>query len=138
MRSRSPLVLVAIALVALAAAWGVLGRGDGEQAVTEHPVTVPEIPRIVTVSATMPAPSAAARHLSALLEKGVMPSRRTMAEVMSDTECTPDARMISRCRNEVRLRDGSTMVLRHPHDMRDIPCLAPGETVMLVPASVES
>jgi hypothetical protein len=41
--------------------------------------------------------------------------------------------MISRCRNVVRLEDGSELVLRHPHDMRDVPCLAPGERILLVP-----
>ena len=104
-------------------------------ATTEHPVTVPATPRTVTVSRTMPAQSASPRHLSALLAEGTMPSRRTMAEVMSDTECTPDDRMVSRCRNEIRLDDDTTIVVRHPHDMRRIPCLAPGERVLLVPSA---
>ena len=29
-----------------------------------------------------------------------------------------------------------TIVLRHPHDMTKVPCLAPGEQVRLVPAGV--
>ena len=56
-----------------------------------------------------------------------------MGEVMTDSECTPDAQMISRCRNVVRLASGETIVLRHPHDMTKIPCLAPGERVRLLP-----
>ena len=101
---------------------------------SEHPVSVPEAARTVTVSATMPAPSASASALSALLERGRMPDGPTTAEVMTDTDCAPDAAMVSRCRNEVRLPDGSRMVLRHPHDMSEVPCLAPGERVRLVPA----
>jgi hypothetical protein len=128
-----PLLLT---LAAVGISWMLLGRsGPSSQPVTEHPVAVPAATRTVTVSATMPSPSTAPHQLSAMLEEGVMPDTRTMAEVMSDTQCTPDAQMISRCRNEVRLSDGTTLVLRHPHDMRDIPCLAPGEIVTLVPAS---
>lgn len=65
-----------------------------------------------------------------------MPNRAMMAEVMTDTDCTPDAQMISRCRNVVRLADGRQIVLRHPHDMTEIPCLAPGERVRLMPTGV--
>ena len=43
--------------------------------------------------------------------------------------------MVSRCRNEMQLQDGSRIVLRHPHDMSAVPCLAPGEDVLLVPAT---
>jgi hypothetical protein len=138
MRARSLLFVVPV-VVALAAAWTVLGRDAGSRrAVAEHPVVVPEAPRTVSVSTTMPAPSPGPRRLAAMLEDGVLPSRRAMAEVVSDTECTPDARMISHCRNEVRLADGRTIVLRHPHDMRDVPCLAPGESVLLVSAPAKT
>jgi hypothetical protein len=41
--------------------------------------------------------------------------------------------MISRCRNEVSLADGTRVVLRHPHNMSKVPCLAPGEHVRLIP-----
>jgi hypothetical protein len=58
-----------------------------------------------------------------------------MADVMTDTECAPDAHMISRCRNVVRA-DGRRIVLRHPHDMSKVPCLAPGERVRLIPTGV--
>jgi hypothetical protein len=44
--------------------------------------------------------------------------------------------MISRCRNVMRLEDGREIVLRHPHDMSRVPCLAPGERVRLLPAGV--
>jgi hypothetical protein len=71
-----------------------------------------------------------------MLEEGTMPDRPMMAEVMTDSDCAPDAQMISRCRNVVRLPSGRQIVLRHPHDMSTIPCLAPGERVRLIPAGV--
>lgn len=128
------LSLVLVALVALGVTWG-LYEGGGRSPVTEHPVAVPETLRTVAVSATMPSPSAHERRLSAMLEDGDMPHRSMMAEVLTDTDCAPDGQMVSRCRNEVRLSDGSTIVLRHPHDMRTIPCLAPGERVLVAPAA---
>lgn len=126
-------------LAALAAGVFALGRGDSPTAkryVEEHPVSVPESVRTVLVARTMPLPSAHARRLSAMLEEGAMPAAPVKGEVLTDTDCAPDAAMVSRCRNEIRLGDGSTVVLRHPHDMRTIPCLAPGERVSLVPADV--
>ena len=130
------LVLVAVAVIP-AVAWIAIGRGGAGNppGVAEHPTAIPSTERAVYVSTTMPAPSSSARRLSAMLESGTMPDVGTMAEVMSDTECAPDAHMLSRCRNEMRLPDGRTIVLRHPHDMRHVPCLAPGERVMLVPAA---
>jgi hypothetical protein len=62
-----------------------------------------------------------------------MPSRPTVAAVLTDTDCTPDRQMISRCKNILQLPDGRRLTLRHPHDMRHIPCLAPGERVRLIP-----
>ena len=134
----------ALAAIAIAAAVaGVLALGGREEAAnnspisaSEHPLAVPAAARTVTVSRAMPMPSAHERRLSAMLEKGAMPARPMMAEVLTDSECTPDARMISRCRNVVRLASGRQIVLRHPHDMSTIPCLAPGERVRLIPAGV--
>jgi hypothetical protein len=54
----------------------------------------------------MPMPCAHERRLSAMLEEGTMPGQAMMAEVMTDSDCAPDARMISRCRNVVRLASG--------------------------------
>jgi hypothetical protein len=127
----------------LVAAAGVFTLARGEEAtnsspafVSEHPVAVPAAARRVAVSRAMPMPSAHERRLSAMLEHGTMPDRPMMAEVMTDTNCTPDAEMISRCRNVMRLADGRHIVLRHPHDMTQIPCLAPGERVQLIPTGV--
>ncbi len=137
MRPRLFAVLAAVAV--LVATVGVLALRGGDTsptAVTEHPVAVPASARTVLVSRAMPMPSAHERRLSAMLEDGAMPGRPMMADVMTDTDCGPDAEMISRCRNVMRLADGRRIVLRHPHDMREIPCLAPGERVRLVPTGV--
>ena len=137
MRIRLLLPIAAIAIAAPIA--GVLALGGREKAVTsasDHPTALPAAQRTVIVSRTMPMPSGHRRRLSAMLEEGAMPDRPMMAEVETDTDCAPDASMISHCRNVVRLPSGRQIVLRHPHDMRTIPCLAPGERVRLVPASV--
>jgi hypothetical protein len=131
-------VLAALAALALlAGAWAVL---DSDRAApgsaSEHGAPIPETARTVTISAAMPLPSAHARRLSAMLEEGAMPDAPTMAEVLTDSECTPDASMVSHCRNEMLLSDGRRLVLRHAHDMSRVPCLAPGEQVLVVPASV--
>ena len=131
------LLLTFFALVAVGGAW-VLLSGDlnvGEPYVSEHSAAVPETARTVTVSATMPLPSAHARRLSAMLETGAMPHEPMMAEVLSDTDCAPDGQMVSRCRNEMELANGDKIVVRHPHDMRDVPRLAPGERVRLIPTA---
>jgi hypothetical protein len=134
MGRRLALSTAAVALLATAALLllGAPGRDDRADYVTEHPVAVPEAVRTVNVSRSMPMPSAHPRRLSAMLEAGSLPGGVTTGEVVSDTECTPDADMVSHCRNEIRLADGHSVVLRHPHDMREVPCLAPGEQVRLV------
>lgn len=135
-------LFAALAAVTIAAAvGGVLALGGREEAAdnspapaSEHPIAVPAAARTVVVSRAMPMPSAHARRLSAMLEEGPMPGRPMMAEIMTDSDCAPDAQMISRCRNVARLASGQQIVLRHPHDMSTIPCLAPGEQVRLIPA----
>jgi hypothetical protein len=140
---RPRLFALLAATVTLVAAAGVLTFARGEEAadrtstfVSEHPVTVPAAARTVAVSTAMPMPSAHERRLSAMLEDGAMPDRPMLAEVMTDTDCAPDAQMISRCENVMQLEDGRQIVLRHPHDMTKIPCLAPGEVVRLIPTGV--
>jgi hypothetical protein len=144
-RSRNLVLFAVFATLAIGAvlATGVIGIGPGHDDsgqgatgyVREHPADVPTSARTVSVSSDMPMPSADARMLSAMLIEGNLPNAPMMAEVMTDTDCAPDAEMISHCRNEMRLSNGEKIVVRHPHDMRDIPCLAPGERVRLVPTA---
>jgi hypothetical protein len=133
--------LAAIAIAAaVAAVLALAGREEAASnaptSASDHPIAVPAAARTVMISRAMPMPSAHERRLSAMLEEGTMPDRPMMAEVMTDSDCAPDARMISRCRNVVRLASGRQIVLRHPHDMTTIPCLAPGERVRLIPNGV--
>jgi hypothetical protein len=133
------LVLLSLLLVgALIGLASVSGRDTSESSpryVKEHPVAIPADLRTISISSSMPMPSAHARRLSSMLEAGRMPHGATTGEVLTDTECAPDAKSISRCRNEVRLQNGETVVLRHPHRMAEVPCLAPGETVRLLPTA---
>lgn len=87
--------------------------------------------RTVRVFAHEPAPSPSATDLRARLEKGTLPAGTVKATVLTDENCEPDAQGISHCRNRVRLASGQTVSLRHPHDMNQVPCLAPGEKVLL-------
>jgi hypothetical protein len=60
------------------------------------------------------------------------PAVATTATVLTDTNCMPDHAGISHCHNALRLADGSTITVRHDHDMRRDPCFTPGETVRVV------
>jgi hypothetical protein len=143
MRPRLLILLAGLAVLVAVATAGVRTMGgDKETAASnsapssEHAAAVPASARTVMVSRAMPMPSAHARRLSAKLERGAMPDAPMMADVMTDTDCAPDEQMISHCRNVMRLADGREIVLRHPHVMSEVPCLAPGERVRLIPTGV--
>jgi hypothetical protein len=87
--------------------------------------------RTVLVFDRAKAPSPSLTTLHAGLEEGSLPRGSTVATVLTDEDCAPDRQGISHCRNEVRVAGGGIVVLRHPHDMRQVPCLAPGEKVLL-------
>ena len=91
--------------------------------------------RTLLVSAAMPDPSEPGLLLHAQLREGPMPARGVPAEVLTDEDCAPDSSGISHCRNALRLEGGRTIVVRHPHDMRQVPCLTPGEPVVVRPAT---
>ena len=69
--------------------------------------------------------------LRAQLLDGRVPAGRNVAVVLTDEDCAPDAEGISHCTNALRLPDGSTFTVRHPHSMAAVPCLAPGEDVLV-------
>ena len=102
--------------------------GDGEQDSAEDVRTL-----LVSTSGeeTISAPREALRASLIEGEIGVGPMTAT---VLSDENCAPHAEGISHCRNELRLSDGSALTVRHNHDMAEVPCLAPGERIMVVPA----
>ena len=94
----------------------------------------PERRTVLVSGARMPRPSPEGSRLHALRVSGHMPSRPSAATVLTDEDCAPDARGISRCLNRVRLASGETLSVRHPHRMMSVPCLSPGERVTVQPA----
>ena len=133
MFTRQTLVAAVSALVLLGAA-GLLGErllSSQSSRTDTHGTALPNARR-VQLSYTMPAPSSF-DGLHAQVVNGTMPTAVTSATVLSDEQCQPDAMGISHCLNRMRLPDGSEMAVRHPHDMSDVPCLARGEEVQLVP-----
>lgn len=145
-RRRATLVGGAATLVALAAIVGTVlnvttsgrqtaGRSAPAASTVDPAHAVPADLRTLLVWATMPAPSEPGRVLQAQLRGGRMPAGVTTAVVLSDEDCAPDAAGISHCRNALQLEDGRRIVVRHPHDMRLVPCLTPGERVVVRPAA---
>jgi len=64
---------------------------------------------------------------------GTTPTQTTAAVVLTDSNCTPDGQGVSHCFNTMRLPNGQIITVRHDHNMRMVPCLAPGESIRLVP-----
>lgn len=49
--------------------------------------------------------------------------------VLTDTNCTPDARGLSHCHNSIAFDDGSQITVQDNHQMSRHRCLRPGEQV---------
>jgi hypothetical protein len=122
----------ALIFASLAAGLAACGGGGASLSTTAGTHAVPgEVERTVVVFNHEPAPSPSPTMLHAGLEEGQLPGEFVEATVLTDEDCMPDAQGISHCRNEVLLPDGQTVVLRHPHNMQLVPCLAPEEKVLL-------
>jgi hypothetical protein len=65
------------------------------------------------------------------LVAGTMPAGAMQATVLTDSNCAPDANGISHCLNDLEI-GGTRVTVQHHHDMRKVPCLAPGEKVNIV------
>jgi hypothetical protein len=104
------------------------------RATADRSHAVPAEIRTVVVSRRTPPPSEPGERLHAKIVRGSMPRASVEALVLTDEDCGPDARGISNCRNALRLADGAMLVVRHPHDMQNVPCLTPGERVLVRPA----
>jgi hypothetical protein len=79
-----------------------------------------------------PEKGAGAKVTTVHLVRGVI-SHRMKAVVMTDTRCSPDKMGVSHCLNRMRLADGTVVTVVHDHRMMDMPCLSPGEHVVLTP-----
>ena len=106
---------------------------DKRVAVDPHGAAIASV-RTLVVSHAQPAASRPGNLLHGRLVEGAMPNAATEGTVLSDEDCAADSRGISNCRNRVRLANGREISVRHPHAMRNVPCLAPGERVHVVPA----
>lgn len=127
------LAVVLLASLALAGCGGSDETSAPAPAADPHGVALPADARVVLLSRVSLPPSASPQLLNVRLESGSMPDAETQAKVLTDTECTPDAAGVSHCRNELRMRDGSVVVARHAHRMAEVPCLSPGEQVLVRP-----
>jgi hypothetical protein len=79
-----------------------------------------------------PEKGAGAKVTTVRLLHGVV-SHRMRGVVLTDTRCNPDVAGISHCLNRMRLADGSVVTVQHDHMMMNMPCLSPGEHVLLMP-----
>lgn len=90
--------------------------------------------RVVLVAAKgMPSVSEPGGELNAVAVAGVLPQTSSYATVLSDENCAPDAAGVSHCLNRMRFDDGAELTVMHPHRMSQVPCLSPGERVMMRP-----
>lgn len=130
------IALAGLALVAVAL--GVALSGGDRAAVpsgaagSDSAHARPAAMRTLMVSARRePAPSLPGSTMRALRMRGPVPVRAAVGTVMSDEDCAADARGVSHCVNRIRLASGHVLTVRHPHRMADVPCMTPGERLMV-------
>jgi hypothetical protein len=86
-----------------------------------------------TVRVDRPQKGVGAKVTTVHILRGAVHARHMSATVLSDTRCNPDANGVSHCLNRMRLADGSVITVQHDHMMMNMPCLSPGEHVVLTP-----
>lgn len=86
---------------------------------------------VASGGAGLPNFSATDKLLMTSLVDGQLPSQAVQAVVQTDANCQPDEYGVSHCLNELAVGESIIMV-RHHHKMSEVPCLTPGETVMLL------
>ena len=86
---------------------------------------------IARAGEVLPPKSETAGVLMASLVTGQLPDGAMQAIVRTDSNCQPDQEGISHCLNELAI-GSTTIVVRHHHKMRDVPCLTPGETINIL------
>lgn len=64
-------------------------------------------------------------HVPFMLKAG------TVATVMTDSNCAPDAEGLNHCHNVIRFANGSEITVVNNHQMSAHRCLRPGETVRI-------
>ncbi len=142
-----PKIIIAAAAVAVVALAAVLvavgsggGGGGGGEATSpaaaggDGGAATGKTRTVLVSSGREPAPSSPGPVLHVLDLKGPVPSGPVAATVLSDENCEPDADGVSHCITRLRLADGATLTVRHPHRMMEVSCLEPGERVTVRPA----
>jgi hypothetical protein len=135
-----PVLTTVLLLAVLGGAVAFVSRDDAASpagqsvvAVDPHGAEIASV-RTLVVSRAQPPTSRPGVLLHGRLVEGTLPSAAMKGTVLSDEDCAADFRGISNCLNRIRLADGREIAVRHPHDMSNVPCLAPGEPVRVVPA----
>ncbi len=133
--------LIAFFVLALAGVAGVIVVATASPdttrstAVRHDPVVSTDVRTLVVEPEGTDAISAPGSALVASLLVGSMPGHPMSARVLSDSNCAPDAAGVSHCENVLMLANGDTLTVRHNHRMMDVPCMSPGERMMVTPAS---
>ncbi|MEX2557700.1 MAG: hypothetical protein WEB06_18975 [Actinomycetota bacterium] len=119
--------LLAGALVALVAR---SGGSPGERAgVLSHGQQIAQQRTVLVASTGSDQISRPGQPLHTVLVSGSVPMTATIATVLSDENCSPDAAGVSHCTNRLRIDGGGEVTVMHPHRMAEVACLAPGERV---------
>lgn len=105
--------------------------GDASRTSDDHGAPIEGLRTILASRVEHDVISQPGQPLHAVILEGDLPDASVVATVRTDEDCTPDAAGISRCTNRIELPGGDEVVLRHPHRMSEVACLAPGERVIL-------
>lgn len=127
-------VAAALAAVLVVAATSQRDRGHETDSAEVAGSASPERRTLLVTDRRMPPPSPPGGRLHAFFVSGRMPGGPSAATVLTDEDCAPDRRGVSRCLNRLQLASGRTLAVRHPHSMMEVPCLSPGERVSVRPA----
>jgi hypothetical protein len=85
-----------------------------------------------TLRVDRPEKGARAQLTHVRLIKGVV-GHRMRGVVLTDTRCNPDRNGVSHCLNTIRLANGRSILVVHDHMMMLMPCLSPGEHILVRP-----
>ena len=86
---------------------------------------------VYAASSGTPEVSKPGEPLQTFVIKGKAPAAQTEGTVLSDENCAPDARGISHCHNRIQMDTGGELTVVHSHRMANVPCLSPGERVLV-------
>lgn len=126
-------VMAGVAAMAIGTALVAMLASGGSGSLAKHTVAA-DAPRRTLVVGERSKVSEPGASLTVGLLRGAAPEGRQQATVTSDENCQPDDEGVSHCRNNIRLAGGEVIRVEHAHDMRVVPCLAPGEKVEVVGA----